>query len=37
MLYLVASAIQNNYLEPDPAFIKFLGNNIDGETIVISL
>lgn len=37
MLYIVASAIQNNHLEPDTSLIKFLENNIDGETILTAL
>ena len=37
MLYIVAAAIQNNHLEPDPELIKFLENNIDGETMLTAL
>lgn len=37
MLYIVASAIQNNHLEPDPGLITFLERNIDGETILTAL
>lgn len=37
MLFIIAAAIQNNHLEPDPSLIKFLQRNIDGIDILITL
>ncbi|RYF26555.1 MAG: hypothetical protein EOO42_01250 [Flavobacteriales bacterium] len=33
MVYIIASAIQNNHLEPDKKLIEFLTNNLPGEDI----
>lgn len=35
--YIVASAIQNNHLEPDPELIDFISNNFDGEDLYTAL
>lgn len=34
LVYIVAAAIQNNHLEPDPDLITFLERNIDGEDML---
>ncbi|WPU91792.1 hypothetical protein SNE25_20965 [Mucilaginibacter sabulilitoris] len=33
MIYIIASAVQNNYLEPDPELIKFFERNLDNYDI----
>ncbi len=33
IVYIVAAALQNNYLEPSPALIKFLERNLSGEQL----
>lgn len=35
--YIVASAIQNNHLEPDPKLVEFIENNFDGEDLYTAL
>jgi hypothetical protein len=37
VVYVVAAAIQNNHLEPDPALIEFIEKNFDGEDLYITL
>jgi hypothetical protein len=34
MLYIVAAAIQNNHLEPDPELILFLERNVEGQDLL---
>jgi hypothetical protein len=34
MIYIIAAAIQNNHLDPDPELIKFLERNLDNTDIV---
>ncbi len=35
--YIVAAAIQNNHLEPEPELIEFIENNVDGEDLYTML
>lgn len=37
VVYIVASAIQNNHLEPDPELVEFITNNFDHEDLYTSL
>lgn len=33
VVYIVAAAIQNNHLEPEPSLIEFIENNFDGQDL----
>lgn len=35
--YIVAAAIQNNHLEPEPSLIEFIENNFDGDDLYLAL
>lgn len=35
--YIVAAAIQNNHMEPEPSLIEFIENNFDGEDLYTAL
>ena len=37
VVYVVACAIQNNHLEPDPSLIQFIENNFDKDDLYIAL